>query len=414
MRQAVDPQAIMPGGTATHERAADEGEPVSRKYGRTTPLTVITPIKPGRTVYQRLVFEVFPRTPWGRSEELLQLSFIQSARWALITHLPSNGRDQARERLRYDYLLFESNFNGPLEAYIEAFSEVVPKRMRLVWNTSFGFPQPRPVGPFLRYIKANDFGADHFFSAYSDASNTEVLTALQTHDLVQALYGHAGAVSPTEFRSRYDDMLSEAQRRPEPLRPKVLPRGNVCGNKYAFTALTPVRPTDEPNLCQRLKDLNNDTESPFSSVPGLHFARWVLINDVVYQGPPQRRDSWRNAYLLTSTTTDGVTDPLEQLWGSIGPGADDIWRFCIGYPGRDDAVAFVRYFRHNQIRTNRFFCGYPDATLETVKAALATQERMLDFAYLHQFEADDKKLQTDFLRTFGADSSGGPSKGGHS
>jgi hypothetical protein len=402
MTHAAGSRAIMPVATTVGQRSPDKGVPVSSPPGRATPLTVITPIKPGRTPWQRFVFEVFPRTPWGRSEKLLQLSFIQSARWALITRLPSNGPDQAPERLRYDYLLFESNFNGPLDAYIEAFSEVVPDRMRKVWNTSFGFPQPKPVRRFLRYIIENDFRADHFYSAYPDASNTEILTALRSHHLVRALVARARDSGPSRFRSDYVNTLTEAQRRPEPLRPTVLPRGDVCGNKYAFTAFTPVRPHDVPKLRERLNNLDGTAVSPFASVPGLHFARWVVIDDVFYQGPPQRRDSWRNAYLLTTTTTDGVTHPLDALHSKIGDEADDIWGFCIGYPGRDDAAAFVRYFQRNQIRTNRFFCGYPDATLEDLRAALDVQARFVDFAYDHQSADDDVWLQQDFLEAFDA------------
>jgi hypothetical protein len=404
MTRAAPPRAIMPLATTARQRPLDREERVSSHHGRATPLTVITPIKPGRTPVQRFVFEVFSRTPWGRSEKLLQLSFIQSARWALITDLPPNGPDQLPERLRYDYLLFESNFNGPLDAYIEAFSEVVPDRMKLVWNTSFGFPQPKPVGPFLHYIRANDFGANHFYSAYPEASNTEILAALRTRDLVRELCDRAADRSPVEFGAGYVEMLTAAQGRPEPLRPTVLPRGDVCGNKYAFTALTPVRPHDVTELRQRLADLDRDAGSPFASVPGLHFARWVVIEDVVYEGPPQRRDSWRNAYLLTTTTTDGVTHPLEQLRIHITDEADEIWGLCIGYPGRQHAAAFVQYFQHNQIRTNRFFCGYPDATLEDIKAALDVQARLVDFAYQHQSDHHDDKLQVDFLETFGADS----------
>jgi hypothetical protein len=405
MTPLAPPHAIMPLETATtaQQRRLVREERVSPHHGRATPLTVITPIKPGRTLLQRLVFEVLPRTPWGRSEKLLQLSFIQSARWALITDLPSNGPDQLPERMRYDYLLFESNFNGPLDAYIEAFSEVVPDRMKLVWNTSFGFPQPKPVGSFLRYIRANDFGANHFYSAYPEASNTEILAALQTRDLLRELYDRTAGGTSAEFRARYVEMLTAAQRRPEPLRPTVLPRGDVCGNKYAFTALTPVRPHDVPDLRERLAGLGRDAGSPFAPVPGLHFARWVVIEDVVYEGHPQRRDSWRNAYLLTTTTTDGVTHPLEQLRIHMTDEADEIWGFCIGYPGREDAGAFVQYFQHNQIRTNRFFCGYPDATLEDVKSALAVHAHLVDFAFEHQSEHDDDKLQADFLATFGSD-----------
>jgi hypothetical protein len=389
-------QPAMPGLAGVGSRLSTEEERMSWDEGRTRPLTVITPIKPGRTTQQRIIFEVLPRTPFGRSDKLLQLSFIQSARWSLITGLPYNGAQQEPERLRYDYLLFESNFNGPLDAYIEAFARVVPERMEQIWNSSFGFPKPRPVQPFLRYIQSNDFGADHFYSAYPNASNTEVLTGLRTQGLVTALSRHGRSGTPQEFRRRYDDLLSEAQRRPAPLTPQVPARGNTCGDKYAFTALTPVPAHQEETLRKMLRSLPTETGSPFADVPGLHFARWALIGDVVYQGHPQRRDSWRNAYLLTTTTTDGATDPLRDLYMKLRPEADEVLGFCIGYPGRQDEAAFVRYFTRNQVRTNRFFCGYPDASLDAVLTGIDTHQWLMAFAHRHQRD-DAPTLQAAFF-----------------
>jgi hypothetical protein len=271
--------------------------------------------------------------------------------------------------------------------------------MKQIWNSSFGFPQPRPVGPFLDYIRDNNFRADHFFSAYPYAANTEVLAALESHRLLRTLCDAAPTVTAEELRHQFDDMLIQMQRRPAPLRPERQPRGDVCGDKYAFTALTPVRPRDVPALRDLLCGLS-DAGSPFAGVPGLHFARWVLVDDVVYQGPAQRRDSWRNAYLLTSTTTDGTTAPLKDLYAGLGPAADDVMRHCIGYPGRDDEDAFVRYFRHNQVRTNRFFSGYPHATVADVRTALDTHERILEFAQRQQRIQDARTFEAAFVATF--------------
>ena len=87
--------------------------------GRTSPLTVLTPVKPWCSPRQRIVLEVLPQTPWGRSDDLLRLSFIQSARWALVTRLPWHGAPSEADRPRYDYLLFESD-TGAAVALIDA------------------------------------------------------------------------------------------------------------------------------------------------------------------------------------------------------------------------------------------------------------------------------------------------------
>ena len=77
--------------------------------------------------------------PWGRPvlalvflaarrltftlTKLHQLSFIHYAHGAVIPRFPDGGTG---ERLHHTYVLFESNFNGAWDEYIDAFSEVVP------------------------------------------------------------------------------------------------------------------------------------------------------------------------------------------------------------------------------------------------------------------------------------------------
>ena len=179
--------------------------------GRATAITVVTPIRTGATPLVRLVLFA------GKHVSLLnralgQLSFIHYARWTVVTGLPWNGAPQNRERLLYDYLFFETNFNGTWDEYIDAFSEVVPDRMRAIWGTSFGFPGPRPVGPFKAYIHANDLPIAHYYAAYPQASTKMVLAALRVRDALRAfLDGPAATAPPAEFRRAYGALLTSVQ-----------------------------------------------------------------------------------------------------------------------------------------------------------------------------------------------------------
>ena len=51
--------------------------------------------------------------------------------------------------------------------------------MAAIWGTSFGFPGPRPPVPFVRYIEANQLPPEHYWSAYPEASATDVAAALR-------------------------------------------------------------------------------------------------------------------------------------------------------------------------------------------------------------------------------------------
>lgn len=175
--------------------------------GRATAITVLTPVWPGASLWLKLLFFAGRHLEFTL-KKLETLSFIHYARWTIVSRFPDGGRG---ERLRYTYLFFESNFNGTWEEYIDAFSEVVPWRMRAIWFTSFGFPGPLPVGPFKEYIRKNEYVANHYWSAYPAASTTEVISAGRVAAALDELHGRAAGMEPAQFRAEYDRLLAGLQ-----------------------------------------------------------------------------------------------------------------------------------------------------------------------------------------------------------
>jgi hypothetical protein len=156
---------------------------VANELGRAHALTVFSPIRPGWTPFLRLVLRIGQwngrRSKENKPGKLQRLSFIHYARWAIISRMPYVGPSQKPDKLNYKYLFFESNFNGSFGQYIDAFSYVIPDRMTLIWGSSFGFPRPIPEERFERYIKHNEFVANHFYSAYPDATATMIGSAFR-------------------------------------------------------------------------------------------------------------------------------------------------------------------------------------------------------------------------------------------
>ena len=172
--------------------------------GRATAITVLTPVKPiGRFVLP-IVFWI-GRHVNATLKKLQMLSFIHFARWIVIPKFPDG------EKLHYRYLFFESNFNGLWDQYIDAFSEVVPDRMKGIWGTSYGFPGPIPVDPFKRYIRANEYVANHYWSAYPGATTTEIIAAKRVVPELEDLRNRADGMSPDEFKAEYERLLARVQ-----------------------------------------------------------------------------------------------------------------------------------------------------------------------------------------------------------
>lgn len=192
-------------------------------------LTTLTPIRPGRGLALRPFLRVCQYLP---HDEFRLLSFIHFVHWTVIGDFPHQTRSgrlsrgirrrlaQLRrrqsvggqsERLRYSYILFESNFDGDFAPYIEAFSRVVPERMKLIWGRCFGFPGAQPTRPFLRHINENAYASAHFYSAYPEATTTMVCTALELRRRAAEFDARARDLPPSQFAAEWRDFLRGAQ-----------------------------------------------------------------------------------------------------------------------------------------------------------------------------------------------------------
>lgn len=186
------------------------------RCGRTRAMTVFTPIRPwyrppGSTLWVRVVFWFARRSVAKGPGDIERLSFIHFARWGIINRIPDLG--QPPERLRQPLFMFESNYNGTFDQYIDAFASILTRGMNLFWGSSYGFPSPRPVTRFIEYIHANELVADHYYSAYPTATTTMVVSALELEGPHEVFRQAAQALGPEEFAAAFARFLSDQQAR---------------------------------------------------------------------------------------------------------------------------------------------------------------------------------------------------------
>jgi hypothetical protein len=193
-----------PSGVAT------SGTEEANVTGDAVALTVFSTVRRWGLAELPLFFLVLRKGPTSLGT-LRRLSFIHSARWSLVRELPYNGPPQPRVDLRHPHLFFESNFNGGWEEYIDAFSYVLTAGMFGFWGSSYGFPWALPAGPFKDYIRENEYVANHYYSAYPEATTTMVLQALELEPEIAALCERAPGMSPDEFAAEWRRVLSEVQ-----------------------------------------------------------------------------------------------------------------------------------------------------------------------------------------------------------
>jgi hypothetical protein len=180
--------------------------------GEATAMTVMTPVKKGwADLWLRPNFVIGQHIP-AVTAPLRALSFIHFALWAIIDKIPQNGPPQPEEKLNYKYLIFESNFNGTWDQYIDAFSHIVASRMKLIWNSSYGFPGPVPVEPFKDYIERNEFVCDHYYNAYPEATATIIGSSLRLKKEFERFAAETEAMEPEEFEVAYRTFITSVQK----------------------------------------------------------------------------------------------------------------------------------------------------------------------------------------------------------
>lgn len=399
----TDPPAS-PGGPATTAPRSTPGihpgaTPAASVVA--SPLTAISPIRPGWTTFARFVLDVLPHTPWGSSEDLESLAFIHSARWTIVRDLWVAGR---RRRPAYDYLLFESNFDGPRAAYLEAFADVLGDRMRLVWNSSYGFPflprdagrsvarrlrQPIPGRPFVDYVSKADLGADHYYASTS-ATTREIVQGLHALDHVRKAEERERAGDATGAGAAWRRAHAAVSSGSKAWQPSAA-SGDIRGAHEAFTALSPIVPGREEAVRDLLAGWRGN--SPFADVPGVHHARWSVVDDLPTFDAPAP-DAWPRAYLLVTATLDRSVlpngpagrDAALHLQHHLGAAADPLYRHCEGY---DSARTLGAHLARHRLVSQRFFSAYPGADTGTVSRAVQARARCLDAVRQTTFTGED-------------------------
>jgi hypothetical protein len=177
---------------------------MSNINGKVYAMNVITPMKPWKTVILRILFWALGAIKRLQAD-LIQLKFIQFARWVIVPadSFPYLGGTQKKESLKYDYLLFFSNFNGTWNQYIDAFSAVLADGLNMIWRWSEKFPGSVPVTPFKSYISSVQYDTDYYFSAYPQATVNDVEAAHLVAAAFESVCASASTQTAEEFSTSY-------------------------------------------------------------------------------------------------------------------------------------------------------------------------------------------------------------------
>lgn len=185
---------------------------MSNINGKVYAMNAITPMKPWKSIIVKGFFLLLRLVP-PLQQDLINLSFIEFARWVVIPsgRFPYLGPGQIQDKMRYDYLLFFSNFNGTWNQYIDAFADVLGSKLDLIWRWSEKFPGSNPVTLFKEYIARVQFDTDYYYTAYPQATANDLKAAHIVQASFESLAARASNCTAAEFSTAYRKFVIEVQ-----------------------------------------------------------------------------------------------------------------------------------------------------------------------------------------------------------
>lgn len=173
----------------------------SNQAGQAYALMVLTPIAPGEEPALRAYLEGLR----DRAEQspLAKLGGTHFGRWVIVPDFVNDPAQPKEDHLGGPYLVFTSNFDGPLDPYLDELCAKLAPEAKEIWGRCVGCP-PEASGPALkRYLLHNQIDTGFFVSAYPQATVPEVRACLDTRDRLIDFAVRAERMEPHELRAAF-------------------------------------------------------------------------------------------------------------------------------------------------------------------------------------------------------------------
>jgi hypothetical protein len=132
--------------------------------GQAYSLSVLTPILEG---HETELTAHLDQLGQGDTSPLARVPGTHLARWVVIGDVKYQGDGQRRrDHLTASRLLFTSNFDGPLDPYLEALRTGLADDADAIWGHCRGYPGHENAEAFADWMRAHQLDSALFFAAY--------------------------------------------------------------------------------------------------------------------------------------------------------------------------------------------------------------------------------------------------------
>lgn len=138
------------------------------------------------------------------------------ARLVVMDDVVYVGMPACEEHLKSKYLVFESNIDGDLDAYLIGLARHIPQHLDAIWTHCVGYPGATNQQAFVDYMKACQLTTTFFFAAVNDKTVTETLKALQTQTAVADFIASHQGMDPADLQREFLSFAAELNAAPVP------------------------------------------------------------------------------------------------------------------------------------------------------------------------------------------------------
>jgi Dyp-type peroxidase family len=339
-------------------------------------ITATAFLYPGSAWLARMILGLGRLVP---SVTLHRLYHIHVAEW-------STARVRVQKRWRKKAVLaFVVNHNTGADDYIASFALFVRQRINLAFLCNKDWKRVATTRSLTKYVTGHiENVLEYRYAAYGHATVTQIIRALATKPIWDRLVNVAYNRPDGDFQRELQQAIREYNL-PLPhyatfwAHVHYILKNSMRTPKWASSTFwIPVPPQNIAGLKAALASLPNGDASPFTRIPGIHYANFTLVDKILDGYPTRGKTELRDLHkpvLVFSVQHDGSSKSLLQRLRAMDGSLQAVLACCTAN-GRQPQPGWSKFLGDHRTRTGLTVNAYPNATLEEVLEALPIPAQM--------------------------------------
>jgi len=182
-------------------------------------LTILSPIisePDGSISHDCAIRDYLAKLPRDHTSMFARISATHLARLVVMDDVVFVGTPAVEEHLKSKYLVFETNFDGDLDSYLESMARNAPEEVNEVWRHCVGYPGVKNVSAFVDYMKRCQVDTTFFFADVNNKTVQQTLRALKVQSsLVHFIEANQGK-APADLQAAFRHFMDRMRNMPEP------------------------------------------------------------------------------------------------------------------------------------------------------------------------------------------------------